>query len=64
MNYEYPQSNCELEKMGLCTVDSWCMCEAVESIQTNIEEDLVGLSKEWKRKYFNKLDEKIKEIKK
>ena len=64
MNLEYPQSNCELEKMGLCNVDSWCICEAVEMIQANIEEDLEGLSKEWKKKYFDKLDEKIKAVKK
>ena len=38
MNLEYPQSNCELAKMGLCNLDSWCMCEAVEMIQANIEE--------------------------
>ena len=42
-----------------CDVDIWCICEAVETIETRIENDIVDLSKKQKKKYIDKLYEKI-----
>ena len=42
-----------------CDVDIWCICEAVETIETKIENDIVDLSKKQKKKYIDKLYEKI-----
>ena len=38
-----------------CDIDTWCICEAVETIETNIENDIDDLSKKEKRKYLDKL---------
>ena len=29
-----------------CDIDTWCICEAVDTIETNIENDIDDLSKE------------------
>ena len=42
-----------------CDVDIWCICEAVETIETKIEYDINDLSKKEKRKYIDKLYEKL-----
>ena len=42
-----------------CDVDIWCICEAVETIETKIENDIVDLSKKQKKKYIDKLYEKL-----
>ena len=42
-----------------CDVDIWCICEAVETIETRIENDIVDLSKKQKKKYIDKLYEKL-----
>ena len=43
-----------------CGIDTWCICEAVETIETKIEYDINDLSKKEKRKYIDKLYEKNK----
>ena len=47
-----------------CYEYEWCMCEAVETIQSHIEIDIVDLSETDKKKYFKQLNKKIIEIKK
>ena len=42
-----------------CDIDTWCICEAVETIETKIEYDINDLSKKEKRKYIDKLYEKL-----
>jgi len=42
-----------------CDVDIWCICEAVETIETKIENDIDNLSIKQKRKYIDKLYEKL-----
>ena len=42
-----------------CDVDIWCICEAVETIETQIENDIDDLSKKEKREYIDKVYEKL-----
>jgi len=63
MNKDRPLSLCDDFNSGVCDVMEWCICEAVETIQTHIEVDIVDLSEEDKKKYFEKLQQKIKAIK-
>ena len=42
--------------------DGWCMCEAVQLIQTYIEDDLKGLSSEEKGTYYQMLQKRIEMI--
>ena len=48
-----------LEGKKTCDIDTWCICEAVETIETKIEYDINDLSKKEKRKYIDKLYEKL-----
>jgi hypothetical protein len=63
MNKDRPLSLCDDFNSGLCDDLNWCICEAVETIQTHIEVDIVDLSEEDKKKYFDRLQQKIKAIK-
>ena len=62
-NKDRPLSLCDDFNSGVCDGMEWCICEAVETIQTHIEVDIVDLSDEDKKKYFDKLQKKIKAIK-
>jgi|TARA_E500000318_G_scaffold96654_1_gene97124 hypothetical protein len=42
-----------------CDADIWCVCEAVETIETKIENDIDDLSKKEKKEYLDKLYEKL-----
>ena len=63
MNKDRPLSSCDDFNSGVCDDLNWCICEAVETIQTHIEVDIVDLSEEDKKKYFDRLQQKIKAIK-
>ena len=63
MNKDRPLSLCDDFNSGVCDAMEWCICEAVETIQTHIEVDIVDLSEDDKKKYFDKLQQKIKAIK-
>ena len=63
MNKDRPLSSCDDFNSGICDDLKWCICEAVETIQTHIEVDIVDLSEEDKKKYFDRLQQKIKAIK-
>ena len=42
---------------SICDIDDWCMCEAVQSLETKIEEDIKDLSLKDKKNYFSFLNE-------
>lgn len=44
---------------SICDIDDWCMCEAVQSLETKIEEDIKDLSLKDKKNYFSFLNEII-----
>ena len=64
MNKDRPLSSCDDFNSGICDALNWCICEAVENIQEHIEVDVVDLSQEDKKKYFERLQQKIKEMNK
>ena len=42
-----------------CDADEWCICEAVQLIETNIEDDIKDLSEKEKEEYLLYLHERI-----
>lgn len=46
-----------------CSLDDWCMCEAIEAIEVEVKCDTEDLSEKDKKFYFLKLEEKIRRLK-
>ena len=44
---------------SICDIDDWCMCEAVQSLETKIEEDIKDRALKDKKNYFSFLNEII-----
>ena len=45
---------------SICDIVNWCICEAVQSLETQIEKDMKDLSVKEKKYYFLCLNEVIK----